>query len=109
MASFIYVICEGLDAEVSKIGISKNPDRRVRQLQTGHPLPLVVAHREEVDDKKVKGLERLIHRQLTHLRLKGEWFSLSPADAILEVKHALIRYGDQEEVCLRLNGGTFQL
>lgn len=107
MVNFIYVICESLDPTSSKIGISKNPDRRVRQLQTGHPLPLVVFHREEIADEKVRGLERLIHRLLAHHRMKGEWFALPPEAAVQEVRHALIRYGDEEDVQLRLNGGTF--
>ena len=107
MTEFIYVICEAQDPTCVKIGLSRDPDRRVRQLQTGWSQPLVVFHREEIPDGKVRGLEKLIHRLLAHLRLQGEWFELTPEAAVLEVRHALMRYGDEEDVSLRLRGGTF--
>lgn len=106
---FLYVICEGKDAQSVKIGFSVDPDKRVRQLQTGHASPLVVFYKEEIEAEKVRPLERIVHRLLSHRRQKGEWFSLNPADAVLEIKHAVMRYGDVENLSTRLGGGTLVL
>jgi hypothetical protein len=91
--SFIYVIAPH-DSEKVKIGISDQPIRRLKQLQTGHPEILHIHHTEPVNRKDRAVLERLIHKQNGHLRLKGEWFAMTVKDAILEVQHTLIRYGD---------------
>lgn len=95
---FLYVICESENASSVKIGVSANPDRRVKQLQTGHEAKLSVFHRETVDSKKAKPLETLVHRALAHKKIRGEWFALSPQDAALEIKHAIIRYGDLDDL-----------
>lgn len=95
---FLYVICESENSSSVKIGISSNPDRRVKQLQTGHESKLCVFHRETVDPAKAKPLETLVHRALSHKKIRGEWFDLSPHDAILEIKHTIIRYGDIEDL-----------
>lgn len=106
---FIYVICEGKDATSVKIGFSADPDKRVRQLQTGHASPLVVFYREEVEAAKVRPLEKIVHRLLSHRRQKGEWFSLDPANAVLEIKHAVMRYGDIDDLSTLVTGGTMVL
>lgn len=103
---FIYVICEGKDAESVKIGFSVNPEKRVRQLQTGHASPLVVFYKEEIEASKVRALEKIVHRLLSHHRQRGEWFSLAPTDAVLEIKHAVMRYGDIADLSGRLRSDT---
>jgi hypothetical protein len=76
-----------------KIGISDDPDRRLRQLQTGYPRELVINHREPVEHAhQARMFERFIHDQLGHCRLTGEWFSLDVEAAIAEVQFAIIRW-----------------
>lgn len=100
MESFLYVIKSKSSSTEVKIGFSDDPEARLKQLQTGHPEPLEVIYREGVDSSKVRYLERIIHQVNKSRRLKGEWFLLSPQDAILEVKHAVIRYGDDPRSAL---------
>ena len=102
---YLYVICEANTAPV-KIGFSADPDKRLKQLQTGHPVQLTLFHKEEVAAVQVRGLEKAIHNQLRHKRQQGEWFALSPEDAVFEIKHALIRYGDIENLSARLRSRT---
>lgn len=106
---FLYVICESADADSVKIGFSVDPAKRVRQLQTGHATKLTVFYSEEVALDKVRALEKIIHRTLSHRRQKGEWFSITPADAVAEIKHAVIRYGDVDNLSTRLRGGSLVL
>jgi T5orf172 domain len=66
-----------------KIGYSRHPVGRMKDLQTGSPLPLVLA-------AQIAGppeLEGRLHRKLHDRRLHGEWFD---AD-LLDVDQALIR------------------
>ena len=107
MSQFLYVICEQSDEPTPvKIGLSVKPERRLKQLQTGQSSQLVLFHKEEVPDEQVYGLERAIHRDLRHKRVKGEWFLITPEDAVAEIKHALIRYGDIENLRGRLRSGS---
>src|SRR5689334_12117194 len=60
-----------------KIGRSRNPQHRIRQLQTG------CAYRYEVVsliETHHHGLERAIHRKFVDQRQLGEWYVLSPGD-----------------------------
>lgn len=96
MTSYIYIVGASKDGPV-KIGLSVDPERRRRQLQTGYPEPLQVFHTEEVESDWVQIMEGIIHRENRHKRLKGEWFRMSVEDAILEIRHAMIRFGTEVE------------
>jgi hypothetical protein len=84
--SFLYVIAATAAGPV-KLGLSMNPEKRVRQLQTGSALPLSIFHTEEVEDGRVKIAERALHQLLGHKRMKGEWFDMSVEQAVAEVIH----------------------
>ena len=60
--SYIYVI--GSDNPPYKVGISRDPVRRLKALQTGHPYPLQLHYTKETDCCKTKLLEQVIHRHL---------------------------------------------
>jgi hypothetical protein len=77
-----------------KIGFSKDPVRRVRQLQTGQPVDLVVHYSEPVTTKKARFVEKAVHRTLAPKALRGEWFAISVEDAILEVKYGIMRWDE---------------
>lgn len=60
------------DQQRIKIGFSNNPIRRLREMQTGHPLELKLIG-------SIPGCEYeefVIHHRFNHLRLKGEWFTI---------------------------------
>ena len=110
MAHFLYVICEDIDEPAAvKIGFSAQPEKRLRQLQTGHSTTLRVFYTEEVEQEKVRGLERVLHKLLKRFNLRGEWFSLKPEDAVAEVRHAVIRYGDVDDLSRRICSGSIAL
>lgn len=92
MLSYIYII--GSENPPYKIGISKNPERRLKNIQTGHPHKLQILELRETDSKRTKLLESVIHKHLDQYRMKGEWFNISLEQAILHLDFALIRYED---------------
>ena len=87
---FIYVI--GSDENRQKIGFSKDVNKRLKTLQTGNPQVLKIHYFEEVPDDRARKLERKLHKELNHLRLKGEWFDISPNDAKLMLQFMVIRW-----------------
>lgn len=90
--SYIYII--GGDSPPYKVGISKNPKKRLKSLQTGSPYPLTIHSLTETCITKTKLLETVIHRHLKHYRTNGEWFNVPLEDLKLEIDFAIIRYGD---------------
>ncbi len=90
MSSYIYVI--GPSTKPYKIGITNNPKRRLKNLQTGHPNTLFIHHLEEIPDSQVKFIEKTIHILLNNVRTKGEWFNIELKEAIAEVKYARMKH-----------------
>lgn len=90
--SYIYVI--GSDEPPYKVGISKNPTRRLKSLQTGCPKKLKILSIKETAALKTKPLESIIHYNLSKYKTVGEWFDTSLDRVIAEVDYALIRYED---------------
>lgn len=98
--NYIYII--GSDEPPFKIGITNNLDKRLKNLQTGHPKLLKIHEYKEVTSDKVRLLERVIHRHLKMYRTHGEWFDISLENARLELEFALIRYENDPTVAMRL-------
>lgn len=75
-----------------KIGFSQNPEKRLRQLQTGHAEKLILWHAEKVLHESVRSAEQAIHAQIAYRRCVGEWFDISVEEAVLEMKFGLMSY-----------------
>jgi predicted GIY-YIG superfamily endonuclease len=93
VSEYIYIIASNANGPV-KIGRSADPQKRLKQLQTGHALPLTIHYQQEISGDEVNLMERAVHKMIRHKRLKGEWFAISVEEAIAEVKHAVILYED---------------
>ena len=62
-----------------KLGISENPERRLKELQIGNDCELeLLAYREAANRFKD---EKAIHNRHQHLRVRGEWFDTPVAVA----------------------------
>lgn len=77
-----------------KIGISRDPTKRIRELQTGSGVALSVLFQQST--KHAFKVERRVHRTLAEHRERGEWFSVPHAKAVHTIKRA-IREEAQEE------------
>jgi len=68
--SNIYII-EGNNAY--KVGESKNPNKRLKQLQTGNPCRLkLIKVYENLEYGKI--IEKILHEKLDFCNVDGEWF-----------------------------------
>lgn len=75
----VYIILNKNTSQI-KIGKSKNPNKRVKQLQTGSAGRLKLIAYWDCKDY----FEKRIHRALSlwRSRYDGEWFDIKPNDAI---------------------------
>ena len=88
---FIYIIGS---SDKQKIGISGDIPQRLQTLQTGNPEKLTVHHYVEVPDHRALVMEQKIHKELSHYRIRGEWFKMSPEMAKSQLNYAIIRWLD---------------
>jgi hypothetical protein len=61
-----------------KVGKSKNPEKRVKELQTGNSNKLYISH--VYDTKYSNLLESTLHIHFKPYRLEGEWFAMEESD-----------------------------
>lgn len=94
IGNFIYVIHEGCDTTVCKIGVAVDPYKRVSTLQVSNwrrlKLSAVVSVATEIDAGKV---ERTAHAYLSGLHVTGEWFRVHPERAADEIRAAARNLG----------------
>ena len=76
-----------------KVGVSRNPEKRVKQLQTGNSDSLFLLFTEEFEcsRKDLLQIESKLHRGLSHICSKktGEWFEVDTTN-IEKIKNAVI-------------------
>ena len=77
---YVYAIRNNHTGRI-KLGISENPERRLKELQTGNDCELeLLAYREAANRFKD---EKAIHNRHQHLRVRGEWFDTPVAYAVV--------------------------
>ncbi len=75
---YVYLI-RGNDGKY-KIGIAKNPNQRILQLQTGNSDKLELL--QIYKSRNASKIETALHNQYSHVRNIGEWFDLSVEDEV---------------------------
>ena len=72
-ASYVYILQSGANY---KIGKANNIVKRVKELQTGNPVQLVIAALGEcISEDNAFTIEAAMHNKFKELRGSGEWFS----------------------------------
>ena len=80
VSGFVY-LAQASQTRWCKIGMSKQPYKRMSSLQTGTPLEITLIHRVFTFD--MVALEKSLHDYYAAYSLRGEWFDL-PAECIRE-------------------------
>lgn len=70
----IYLI-QSLEDSRYKIGVSKHPNKRLKQLQTGNSSELKLVESFQTD--YAYKIERTLQRKYSYLKKEGEWFDMS--------------------------------
>jgi len=76
---YVYLIQSQEDGYY-KIGVSKHPKKRVKQLQTGNSseLKLVESYQSEHANK----IEKALQRRYSYLKKEGEWFDMGVSQEV---------------------------
>lgn len=93
--AYVYVI--GTEDGPQKIGIANNPESRRAIFQTGNPEPLMLAASVPVLKHEALSVERYAHWLLEGSRIRGEWFNVSPDEALEAVEAAVKAVRDRKE------------
>ena len=75
----IYLI-QSLEDGYYKIGVSKHPTKRVKELQTGNSSELKLI--ESYQSKHAHKLEKTLQRRYSHMRKEGEWFDMTIGEEV---------------------------
>lgn len=99
---YIYLI-QSQEEGYYKIGISKSPQRRIKELQTGNSskLKLVETYQTEYAEK----IEGALHRRYSHYHKEGEWFNMSISEEASFIKNCKII--EENILFLEKNGNVF--
>lgn len=75
---FVYIIrVEGED--IVKVGVSSDPNGRLRQLLTGSPFSMKIEQVFRFDNRDIAmRMEYNFHKSKSAYRQRGEWFGMSP-------------------------------
>ena len=91
---YIYLI-KSVEDSCYKIGISKHPNKRLSQLQTGNSadLKLIDVYPTELANQ----IEGTLHRKYSHIHKNGEWF-----DGSIEIEVSFIKECKRIEETLKM-------
>lgn len=72
MPTFVYIMsCNG----AMKIGKADNPEKRVKDLQTGSATPIKLVDSYRIRSKGfARYVEKRAHKHLADIHMSGEWF-----------------------------------
>ncbi len=79
MKKYVYLISDS-KSYIYKIGISSNPIKRLKSLQTGNDKTLKLI--KKVLCENYSKVETTLHNKYNHLKINGEWFELSEEDIL---------------------------
>lgn len=88
----MYLYCIANTQGQCKFGFSGEPINRLRALQTGSADELYLVESVSVGDQDVREMERLLHREFSHRRARGEWFNCSPEEGVRYLQWFAIHY-----------------
>ena len=75
---FIQELENGARTGQYKIGLTIDPEKRLKQLQVGNPRKLVIAHYFSITELYNPGaIEKYLHLLLEDFNSEGEWFSFN--------------------------------
>lgn len=80
---YVYLI-QSLEDSSYKIGVSKHPKKRLKQLQTGNSAELKLV--ESYQSEHANRIEKSLQRRYSYLKKQGEWFDMSVINEVTFLK-----------------------
>lgn len=85
--------------EYLKIGITRDMDKRLKQIDAANPMPVVKIATKTVPLAGVAFAEAWLHRELQESRVKGEWFAIDEKTALSLLPEAARRAAAYSRCC----------
>lgn len=89
-----YIITTVVKLWPIKVGVSYDPRKRIRELQTGHWELLRVYEIFDCPGNGAFMVERMFHFENRAKRMQGEWFDMSATEAKTAMQGTLERYAE---------------
>lgn len=89
---YIYIM---ESAGLLKVGWSEEPAARVRDLQTGSPLPIRLVHIVPCPSYAIRKVELAAHKRLEAFHVRGEWHDVELLVAVSAVHDAMAESGQR--------------
>lgn len=86
-----------------KIGISKHPNKRIEQLQTGNSSELKLI--DSFQSEYANQIERALQRKFSYMRKEGEWFEMSINEEVKFQENC--KFIENNLILLKNNGNVF--
>lgn len=93
------------DLGLTKIGIANDPLRRADAIRSASGSQVKLIH-ASIPTPDARLIESIAHRLLADKRRSGEWFDVSPSDAIEAIEKAVLALEREREELKRLSGPT---
>lgn len=97
---YIYILKYG-DNDIYKFGVSGNPDRRIKDIDSCSPVPIKELGRFFF--KNVYEIEEMIHDNIRSYAIRREWFNLKES-IVLEILEEIKQMSKQGIYLIRKNG-----
>lgn len=99
---YVYLIQSQEDGYY-KIGVSKHPQKRIKQLNTGNSSELKLIESYESDF--AHQIERALQRRFSYMKKEGEWFELSIKEEVNFISNC--KQIENNIILLKKNGNVF--
>jgi predicted GIY-YIG superfamily endonuclease len=99
---YVYLI-QSLEDSTYKIGVSKHPNKRIKELQTGNSSELKLV--ESFQSEHAHQVERALQRRYVHLNKEGEWFDMSISNEVSFLREC--QKIEENIVLLKKSGNVF--
>lgn len=99
---YVYLI-KSLENSYYKIGVSKHPNKRIKELQTGNSSKLKLV--ESYQSEFAYLIEKTLQQKYSYLRKEGEWFDMSISNEISFINEC--KEIEKNIVFLKENGNVF--
>lgn len=99
---YVYLI-QSLEDGYYKIGVSKHPKKRIKELQTGNSsaLKLIESYQTEYAHR----IEKTLQRRYSYLKKEGEWFDMSISNEVSFINECKII--EESIIILKKSGNVF--
>lgn len=91
LRQYVYII-ENVDNGAIKIGVGNNPEKRLKQLQTGSVSELELVYTSYLCSNAFE-IEKIVHKKFEKYHIRGEWYKLS--------KNTVIKYLEEQNYVLK--------